>query len=387
MAGTDVAVVDDIRADIARAMEITPERETGRDIVEVESREVQPQERAATTEVAVKADTSTPGRDVSGRFSPRVPAKIDEEHDEGDPSAKDAGRAAEPDQPAAEKITPQSSPLRPPVSWTPEAREEWDKVPARVQQEVYKRDREINEALRVSAEARNFANEIYTVVNPYMPMIQAERSTPAGAIQALFQTAAALRTGTPINKATLVADLIKTYGVDITQLDQVLTARVSGGAPADPRPPATIDPRTIPELQPLFQAAERLRTEEQHQTVALQSDTEAFMNDPANEFVWDVKDDMADLLDLASKRGQKITLQDAYNRAIMLHPTISGIVQKRGGANGVGTGDNGAAARRARNAAVSIPSNGAPGQASEDEAVGDDVRSAIVAAIKKTARR
>ena len=38
---------------------------------------------------------------------------------------------------------------------------------------------------------------------------------------------------------------------------------------------------------------------------------------------------MADIFDLATKRGQQITLKDAYDKAVALHPEISGVVTQR----------------------------------------------------------
>jgi serine/threonine protein phosphatase PrpC len=56
---------------------------------------------------------------------------------------------------------------------------------------------------------------------------------------------------------------------------------------------------------------------------------EAFGEDPANEFFEDVRADMADIIDLATQRGQKMSLKQAYDRAIMMNEEIADVVSQR----------------------------------------------------------
>lgn len=123
---------------------------------------------------------------------------------------------------------------------------------------------------------------------------------------------------------------------------------------------------------------------QQNQQRTMQQQIDDFFNDPANEFANDVRDDMADLLEVASRRGQQMTLQQAYERATMLHPTISQIVERRRLA--AAAAQQNAAAQRAAQAGASLPSGGAP-QQSGNEHVGDDIRSALEAAMNRTAGR
>jgi hypothetical protein len=214
-------------------------------------------------------------------------------------------------------------------------------------------------------------------------MMQAENATPIQAFQNLMQTAATLRTGSAMQKAELAAAIISQHGIDVEQLDRLLSARMNGTAAPAPQQQYR-DPRLDEVLG--YVNAQRQREQQQEQQVmqSLQQETEEFMNNPEMEFAWDVKDDMADILDLAAKRGQKISLQDAYSRATMLHPTISEIVQRRKLEQGAASGTE--AALRAKRAAASIPNNGAPGRASEDNE-SDDLRSAIAASMRVASRR
>lgn len=378
----------DYADDIRSAMTEVASRESPADssVVDVQSREVSSPE-PASRELS---------RDESGKFSPRTPAKL-QENDDGLGNSETAneevveqGQQAAPadKQPVDQQKQPTQLPanLRPPASWTPEARETWSKLDPVAQREVYRREREITETLRTTAEARNFYSEAGRIIGPYMPMIQAEGSNPIQAMDNLFRTAATLRTGTPQVKASLVADLIMQYGVDIEALDSAIVAK-RGGQPSpqgsqQPDIGALIDQRLRPVLEQLNPIISNTRQAEQETTHRLQTETEQFMNDERNEFAWDLKDDMADILDMASRRGIKISLQDAYQRAIMLHPTISGIVQSR---KGQPRGET-EAARRARLAAASLSNDGAPGREGED---GDDdsVRAAILASARAVGAR
>ena len=158
-------------------------------------------------------------------------------------------------------------------------------------------------------------------------------ATPAAAIQNLFQTAAQLRTAPPGQKAQLVADMIMQFGVDLNALDGALTSRLSGrpqqgGHPLDPVM-QMIDQRLQPVQQFINTFQQNRQQADQQIEQQAVSSWETFANDAKNEFAWDLKDEIADILELAARRGQVVSLQDAYARATLAHPTISGIVQRR----------------------------------------------------------
>ena len=264
----------------------------------------------------------------------------------------------------------------------------WETLTPQHQQAVLRREREIDNTLRQTAEHRRFASEMQQVLTPYLPMIQAENSNPIQAVQAVMQTASVLRTAPPIQKAAAVADMVMQFGIDLQQLDTALAARYQGRqAPQDPMHPVmqALDQR----LKPIqdFMGSFQQRQQQMHQQVQQEAEESLseFLNNPQNEFASDVSDIMADMLELSAQRGQILSLQDAYNRATMLHPSVVKVIEGRRGAQSAA--QQTAAARQARNAAVSIGGTGAPSGSSGDEDVGDDVRSAIGAAIKSHSGR
>lgn len=334
---------------------------------------------AAPTPAAPAAGQSRQ-RDPAGRFA--APG-ASQEPLPTDPVAPVAGQKA-PATPAPGG-QPAAQPSRAPVSWTPEAREVWNTLPPQAQAEVTRREREINDALRTTSEARNFYQQAGQLFAPYMHMIQAEGSTPIKAMDNLLRTAAFLRTAPPQQRAMALADLVVQHGVDIGMLDQALNARLSGQQPQQD-PMSHLYQQLDQRLAPIQSFVNQLQNQQQmtyqQQAQQVGQTIEEFLNDPVNEYARDVAGDMADLLELAANRGQPLSLQEAYKRATLAHPTIAPLVEKR--MLEQGAAQRTAAASRARNAAVSVPDSGAPSQSGDDGNDGS-IRSALNASIRQLA--
>jgi hypothetical protein len=248
-----------------------------------------------------------------------------------------------------------------------------------VRAEVARREREIDDALRTSSQARKLAEELQRTVAPYEQMIRASNSTPLQAIQNLMQTAASLRTAPAPQKAQMIAQLIGEYGVDINMLDQALQGRANQPQPDVER---LLEQRLQP-FQQLMQDIQQQRQQSQERTAQeAQSALESFFNDPANEYAHDVRMEMADLLEVSAKRGQQMSLQDAYKRATLLHPQIAQLMSQKQLQQQAS--QQTAAAQRAKQASASVPSMGAPSQSEDD--TGDSIRSALVASMKSLSR-
>jgi len=70
------------------------------------------------------------------------------------------------------------------------------------------------------------------------------------------------------------------------------------------------------------------------------------------EFLPDVREDMADIIDLAAKRGVNLSMQQAYDRACAAHPEIANVMSERKRAEAITGGQQVLASKR--NAASSI---------------------------------
>ena len=251
-----------------------------------------------------------------------------------------------------------------PVSWKPGIREHWSDIHPEVQDEIARREADHNNVLNDSAGFRKVADEYYRTVAPFQSLIQAQGSTPAEAIHNLMSTAAQLTQGTPARKAEVVLNIINEYGVDISMLDQILA-----GQPVADDPNAALLTSIDERLAPIhnFMGGVQQQQTTRNETVGAEAATElATFATAHSEFYEDLRDDMADLLEMAANRGRAMTMEEAYERAAGAHPDIGPILSQRKAA-AAGKLDPAAAARK-RNASSSIrgtPNVGGEGAGAE----------------------
>ena len=188
-----------------------------------------------------------------------------------------------------------------------------------------------------------------------------------GAIQGLMETAAMLQMGTPQQKAQKLADMVQHYGIDIQALDNAL----SGQPIADPQQ-TQLEKLLEQKLAPMqqFMSTVQQTQQQSQQQVQQNAQTEVSTFEQNAEFIGDVRNDMADLLDMAAQRGQEMTLQQAYDKACAINPEISAIMAQR--ANDEKIKGNSQQARNKRYAASSIRGNqvGMPSNPEPDSIMG-----------------
>lgn len=299
--------------------------------------------------------------------------------------AKEAQKSVEQ---ASIKPGPKSEPKqieKAPVSWKPETREHWAALPTEIKNEVLRREREIQNTLKESNEARKMVDQFNRVIQPYEMFIKAENSNPLQAVDNLMATAARLRTGTSGDVAQMVAGIVKQFGVGrfgkafIEQLDSALVGEI----PQEDAQAAQMRNMLQQQLAPVqnfmnqFQQAQYMQQEKLTQEAA--GEVQGFLQNA--EFAEDVREDMADLMEVAQRRGRELTLQEAYQQACISNPKIRTILQQRGKTADASklTG----AAQKAKSAAVSV--SGSPA-ISAPQRTAVDVRSAIEAAIASHSR-
>lgn len=262
------------------------------------------------------------------------------------------------DKPAVEK--PAVIESRAPVSWKPEARQHFGKIPAEVQQEVTRREKEMDNFVRETANVRQYATQMHNIIQPFEAMIRAEGGNAHAAVDSLLKTAYHLRTANPQQKAIMVAQMIKQHAVDVNMLDDALSKVVNGQQPNLQQDPMMqyMQREMAPIKQFITGLQQRQQQIGQQSNVELQTELQTFEADPANAYFNDVREDMADILESAAKRNIKISLSEAYRRATVAHPEISKLIAAERTTASVA--QRSAAARRARNASASLPSGGAP---------------------------
>lgn len=271
-----------------------------------------------------------------------------------------------------------------PASWKATTREKWATLDPEVRAEIMRRETETSLALNQTAQQRKIADEFQRTIAPYMPQFQADGQPPLQAIQGMLQASAQLRSGAPAQKAAVIAQVIQQFGVDVSLLDQHLAAHYSGQqAPADPTSGVMQALRSeIAPIQQFMQQIQQQQTQRQQATQQqLLSEITEFSSKA--EFFADVQQDVADLLEMSANRGVNMTLQEAYDRAIMFHPQVSSVVAQRKAAQAATRQTE--VARKAQQASASLPTMGAPSQGN-DEVVGDDIRSALMASVRELSR-
>jgi len=258
-------------------------------------------------------------------------------------------------------------------------------LPPDVRAEVARREAEMQRTLQETSEARKFAEQLNRVISPYQAFISAENSNPLQAIDNLMGTAARLRTGTAPELAQLMAGMVKQFGVGrfggqfIEALDSALAGEVPRVDPQQAQLQQAIQQQLAPVQQFMtqFQQAQAAQAERAQNEAA--SEVQQFLE--RAEFGEDVREDMADLLEIAQRRGRDLSLQDAYRQACLANSRVRQVLEGRAKQRGAQqlTG----AAQKAKAAAVSV--SGAPALAAP-QAESSSIRSAIEAAIAASAR-
>ena len=315
-----------------------------------------------------------------------------EETDDGDDDGieQPTGEAPPDDQGADDSVDTEASPAEepiaaestepepaaavdaPPTGLPPEAREAWKDTPKAMKDAIATREKQFAMGMQKNAEAAKQAHTINQTIAPFGQYVQMNGG-PKQAITGLLQTGSALQMGSPIQKAETVANIIKQFGVDINTLDNLL---VGQAPPEGVQQHSEVQQAVQQAVQPYQQMMNQMQQAQQQarqQSVA-QIDGEIGQFATDNEFYKDVASDMADMLDMAANRGRQMSMQEAYDRACMIHPEISKILQAR---------TNSQQVSQARKAATSISgSPGGEGGTSGD----DDMRATIAAAFANSGR-
>jgi hypothetical protein len=267
-----------------------------------------------------------------------------------------------------------------PVGWKPDARETWANVPKAAQTAILGREREINVLLQQTVSERRTASQFAKTMQPFQQQLQAAGyGDPFTAVQSVLSDAAAVRTGTMEQRATAAATMIKNLGIDIGELDKAIVA----GGQAAPRVNAEMEEmlnRRLAPIDALMNQQQQSQDQQDYSRKQVAAGDVAAFSETA-EFINDVRLDMADLMDLATNRGQQLTMPQAYEKACLLNPQVAAVIKQREGAASVN--DRNSSLARKRVAASSVSGNPAGGGAAPRM---DTVEDAINAAWDSVAR-
>ena len=271
------------------------------------------------------------GENVDAEFDSEnnnASANIDTANESENAQAQGAEITAQQEQDATKDIaSDDKKSIKAPVDWGPQEREQWSKIPPNLQRKIVAREKEMADSMANTAEARQTHDYIAQLGQSYAPVLAAEGAqSPLHAIKSLFDTVASLRMGTPSDKAKTMGQLIQHYGIDINALDSVL----AGQEPQQGQHSEIeqlLDQRLAPVNEMMKSLSTMQQQKQQQNQQQVQSEIQQFAQE--NEFLDDVRNDMADLIDMAAKQGRNLTLQEAYDRACSLNPQISAVLAER----------------------------------------------------------
>jgi hypothetical protein len=254
----------------------------------------------------------------------------------------------------------------PPAGLSPAAREEWKDTPPAMKEAIALREKQFAQGIFQSQNDAKRAQQMDRSMAPHAQLFALTGNNPPEMVSNLLTTASVLQMGTPAQKAQVAAKIIQDFGVDIATLDGVLSGQ---GVPRETSQPAQSFDQQYDERRGRERQQEQQNYQNQ-QMQAVSGDVNAFANDPSNEFYKDVREDMADILDMAGKRGVNMDLPTAYQRACLIRPDIKSIIDGRTSGKNVAN---------ARGAAISL--TGSPGGAGsgsvKDESLADTIRRAM----------
>lgn len=230
--------------------------------------------------------------------------------------------------------------VRPPSTWTAEAKSQWSSLPPRIKQEILKREEDIGRGISNYKQRAEIGDRYQQVMQPYQAMINAAGVSTEHAIQSVMNTMYRLQTGTPQQKAQLLLQTAQQYGADL----EVLRAE------PDPQQAALQN-----YLSPLQQEIQQLRqqissqshTSEQAQMAEVTSKIEAFRNaadEKGNQlypYFDNLRVQMGALIEARDAEIQQqistngfsnltpMSLEEAYESAAWSHPETRNILSTK----------------------------------------------------------
>lgn len=329
-------VLDTVEAAYDQLAAETPE--APEPVTETEAPAVVEAETALADDKTEKPETREDGRDDKGRFAPKPGEKA--------PTTKLNGATAT-QTPTPEAKPPESAPVaaKAPQSLTPAEREAFSKWPADAQKALLRRDADVQKGFQDIAQVREVATRFANAISPYAPLIQASGQDPASYVGGLMQTVATLTHGNPGQKAAVLAQAMKAYGVPV----EAFIAAYDGSPAPQQQQQEFRDPR----VDQLYAGIAAQQQHAQRQAITQQSaEVQTFA--ASHEFFEDVRATMGDLFEMNQRRGIAKPLDALYADAVKLHPEISKVMDQREAAKRVANAQ--ASTARSKAAGVSVKS-------------------------------
>jgi len=330
-------------------------------------------EASPVTERETPEQTTQRERDERGRFAPRTEDKAPDGAQV--PSEQEVKAASEP-LPAEEEPHEAAPNLdNAPKSWKASTRQKWAALDPEVRAEVHRRERETTRAINEAGPVKQFAQQFQQVIQPHAERYRQTNMSPLQVVSNLMAADALLATAAMPQRAKFMAKLISDYGIDIRALDSALAGEEPQARPLD-QVEAIINQKLAP-IQEFVQTTQQGRQQAMQREYSQQEQViNAMAEDTRNFPYFDlVALEMADIMEVASRRQIYLSPQEAYKRAVAMNPDAQAAEQGRTGQQRAQAAHD--AATRSLGASLSV--SGSPAGLKQKVAP-DDLRSTIEAA-------
>ena len=267
----------------------------------------------------------------------------EESQDAPDELAGEPSAPAEPIEASADEVIPQveggepanvnpESPVSEaaPVDEAPKGlsvgmRENWKNLDSQTKEEFKRYEERIGGMAQKYAHDARRAQAMDKVMQPYSQLMQMNGG-PQNILPGLLQTGAALQTGNEIERARTVAGLISQFGVNPAQvadfLDNKTPARSNNSKIDD-----LFNERLAPIQQQLAQFQQREQQFQQQGQQKVADDIASFS--ASHEFFDELREPIADILDIAARNGREMSLEEAWEHARWQNPEIRKVLLAR----------------------------------------------------------
>ena len=268
--------------------------------------------------------------------------------------------------------TPEPRPAMP-KSLRMELQPHWEKAPHELLTAVNQRESDYEKGIAQYKTRDAEAKAITDLFEPYQWILRNEGATPQSAITPLLQTAALLRTGSPMQKAQSVAQVMQQFGIPLEHIQQLLSGEVQV-------------PQQDNQYNQLAQQVQQLTqhiSNSQHQqnqqnNARVHSEIAKFAGNPAFTHFEALQPKMITLLENPGILGDISNMSDgeklkiAYDVALRLDDTIPQIAQQQSAV---------AQVQKAKAAAIQV--RGAPSSSASAAPNVNDRRAVIANAIRQ----
>jgi phage gp29-like protein len=201
-------------------------------------------------------------------------------------------------------VAPATAVGAPPKSWKKEMHQAWGALAPEVQSYIEQREKEALDGITKYQTEAKYASAYNSIISPYAQLLQGQGFQSVDqALQAVLNTYAQLASGTPEQRGQALQAVAKRFGISQQPAEDVY-----------------IDPVTKELLTEVSSLKGTLAQQEQRAAQQLQqemkSKVDSFCNDPKNEFVAEVSEDVIRMI----RTG--MDLPEAYQAAIWANPVV-----------------------------------------------------------------